>query len=352
VTRRIAFAVPGDLGIPTGGYTYDRRIIAELDRLGFGVEVIDLGEEFPRPSPQIRAAALAKLAAVPRGVAIVLDGLALGVLPEIAALRGRNPLIGLVHHPLALETGLAAGEAECFRASERAALASVQKILVTSAAVARILVADYGVAPDRIDVAFPGSEPVTAARRSTGRSGEDVALLSVGIIVPRKGYDLLVAALDTLRELPWRLTIAGDRARDRKEAARLDADIVCRGLEGRIAIEGEVTAERLAKLYSAADLFVLASRFEGYGMAFAQAIAYGVPVIGTTAGAIAETVPDGGGLLVPPGDVAALAAALRRLISDADERARLAANARAAAERLPTWEAAAAVFARAIAAVS
>jgi len=344
VIRRIAFAVPGDLSTPTGGYTYDRRIIGELRRLGSGVDVIDLGEGFPRPNAETRAAALAKLAAVPRGSAIVVDGLALGVLPEIAALRGRNPLIGLVHHPLALETGLAPDEIERFRASERAALASMQAIIVTSPAIARVLVADYGVSPDVLSVAPPGSERVRCAHGGGGT----VALLSVGIIVPRKGYDLLVAAHATLGDLPWRLTIVGDRRRDTQASARLDADVLRHGLTARVAIEGAVSAERLAELYSAADVFVLASRYEGYGMAFAQAIAYGVPVIGTTAGAIPETVPAGVGLLVPPDDVPALAAALRLLISDAGERARLARNARAAAKSLPTWEAAAAVFARAI----
>jgi len=345
VIRRITFAVPGDLSTPTGGYTYDRRIIGELRRLGSGVDVIDLGEGFPRPNAETRAAALAKLAAVPRGSAIVVDGLALGVLPEIAALRARNPLIGLVHHPLALETGLAPDEIERFRASERAALASMQAIIVTSPAIARVLVADYGVSPDVLSVAPPGSERVSCTR---GGSGDTVALLSVGIIVPRKGYDLLVAALATLGDLPWRLTIVGDRRRDAQASARLDADVLRHGLTARVAIEGAVSAERLAELYSAADVFVLASRYEGYGMAFAQAIAYGVPVIGTTAGAIPETVPAGAGLLVPPDDVRALAAALRLLISDAGERARLACNARAAANLLPTWAAAAAVFVRAI----
>jgi len=344
VIRRIAFAVPGDLSSPTGGFTYDRRIIGELRRLGSGVDVIDLGEGFPRPNAETRAAALAKLAAVPRGSAIVVDGLALGVLPEIAALRGRNPLIGLVHHPLALETGLAPDEIERFRASERAALASMQAIIVTSPAIARVLVADYGVSPDVLSVAPPGSERVRCAHGGGGM----VALLSVGIIVPRKGYDLLVAALATLGDLPWRLTIVGDRRRDAQASARLDADVLRHGLAARIAIEGMVSAERLAELYSAADVFVLASRYEGYGMAFAQAIAYGVPVIGTTAGAIPETVPAGAGLLVPPDDVPALAAALRLLISDAGERARLARNAGAAANLLPTWAAAAAVFVHAI----
>ena len=270
------------------------------------------------------------------------------MLPEIAALRARNPLIGLVHHPLALETGLAPDEIERFRASERAALASMQAIIVTSPAIARVLVADYGVSPDVLSVAPPGSERVCCAHGGGGM----VALLSVGIIVPRKGYDLLVAALATLGDLPWRLTIVGDRRRDAQASARLDADVLRHGLTARVAIEGAVSAERLAELYAAADVFVLASRYEGYGMAFAQAIAYGVPVIGTTAGAIPETVPAGAGLLVPPDDARALAAALRLLISDAGERARLARNARAAANLLPTWPAAAAVFVRAIEGVS
>jgi len=350
VRRRVVFGIPGDLSTPTGGYAYDARMIGELRRLGFAVEVVDLGEGFPRPSAEVRAAALTRLAAVPRGVPIVLDGLALGVLPEIAALRRRNPLIGLVHHPLALETGLASHDAEHFRASERAALASMQSIVVTSPAVARVLVADYGVPPAVLSIAPPGSEPAVR-ERGLGRDGERVALLSVGIIVPRKGYDVLIAALASLRDLPWRLTIVGDRRRDAEESARLDADILRHGLAARVAIESAVSEERLAELYSAADLFVLASRYEGYGMAFAQAIAYGVPVIGTTAGAIPETVAAGAACLVPPDDVAALTAALRLLISDARERARLAENARAAAQRLPTWAASAAVFAEVIEAV-
>ncbi len=343
MSRRLAFAVPGDLDTPTGGYAYDRRIVCELRRLGFAVEVIDLGDGFPRPSDQARAAALAKLAGTARGVPIVIDGLALGVLPEIAALRDSNPLIALVHHPLAFETGLASGEAEKFCSSERAALAGVHAVIATSATTARLLAGDYGVPPGMMTIAVPGSERITCAR---GTAEGIVSLLSVGIVVPRKGYDVLIAALAELRELPWRLTIVGDRTRDPREAARLDADIFRHRLGERIAVEGAVSAERLGSLYAEADLFVLASRFEGYGMAFAQAIAHGVPVTGTTAGAIPEAVPAGAGVLVQPDDVPGLVAALRRLIGDPDERARLAANARAAV--LPTWEDSGKIFARVI----
>jgi glycosyltransferase involved in cell wall biosynthesis len=104
----------------------------------------------------------------------------------------------------------------------------------------------------------------------------------------------------------------------------------------------------IIELCLASDVFVLASRFEGYGMALAEAIAHGLPVVSTMAGAIPDTVPEDTGLLVPPNDVAALARALRRLITDRAERQRLATNARAAATLLPTWQESARLFARAI----
>jgi glycosyltransferase involved in cell wall biosynthesis len=146
-----------------------------------------------------------------------------------------------------------------------------------------------------------------------------------------------------LKDLPWRLTIAGDRSRDPAAASRLDAAIGRLGLDRRVNVLGAVADERLAALYDAADLFVVASRFEGYGMAYAEAIAHGLPVVGTNAGAIPETVPPGAGVLVPPDDVEALAATLRRLIENPREREHLAAGARAV--RFPSWQEQAARFA-------
>ena len=111
---------------------------------------------------------------------------------------------------------------------------------------------------------------------------------------------MLVAALATLAELPWRLTIVGDLTRDTHEATKLQASILEHKLSGRVAVLGEVSSERLAALYDEADVFVLASRFEGYGMAYSEALSRGLPVIGTTAGAIPDTIPQAAGLLVPP----------------------------------------------------
>jgi glycosyltransferase involved in cell wall biosynthesis len=346
VVRRFAFAVPGDLTTPTGGYAYDRRMMTELGDLGWRIDLLDLGEGFPWPDEATRATAQSRLLAMPAGRSIVVDGLALGVLPETASqLVGRNPLLALVHHPLALEWGLSVEQADALRASERAALAAVQGVVVTSAATAKLLASDYGVPAERIAVARPGSDPAPMSQES--QDGV-VRLLSVGAIVPRKGFDVLITALATLTDLSWRLTIAGDRTRDRNAAARLDADIARHALGDRIAALGAVAPQRLAALYAEVDVFVLASHFEGYGMAYAEAVAHGLPVIGTSAGAIPDTVPPDAGLLVDPGDSFALAQALHRVIGDADLRRRLASAARAAAPQLPSWRHSAEIFARAL----
>lgn len=342
--KRLAFAVPGDLSTPTGGYAFDRRMVAELKALGWTIDLINLGENFPWPSKETRAAAEARLLMVPESCPIIMDGLALGVLPEAARrLRANHVLVALVHHPLALEAGLTAAQADILRASERSALAAAKHVVVTSQATAQRVTADYGVAEDKITVARPGND---IAAHAPGNRDGIVRILSVGAVVPRKGFDILLAALATLADLPWRLTIAGDRNRDPRTAAQLDADIVRLKLSERVSVLGAVSSDRIAELYAGADIFALASRFEGYGMAYSEAIAHGLPVVGTRAGAIPDTVPANAGILVEPDDVPAFAVALRRLIANSDERKRLAAAARAAAAKLPTWQDSAKIVAR------
>jgi glycosyltransferase involved in cell wall biosynthesis len=339
--KAAVFAVPGDLATPTGGYAYDRRMIAELAALGWRTDVLNLGEGFPRPTADTRAAACARLAALPSAAPIVIDGLAFGVLPEAAKkMQASHLLVALVHHPLALESGLSADEAAGLHVSERVALAAARRVVTTSAATARLLTADYCIASERLSVVEPGTDRGDARPR---KNDDAVVLLAVGAVVERKGYDLLVAALAKLKHLSWRLVIAGDHGRSPEAFRRLEADIAWFGLADRITLLGAVSAQQLASLYATSDLFVLPSRFEGYGMAFAEAVAHGLPVIGTTAGAIPQTVPAGAGILVRPDDVDALASALRRLIENPHERERLAAGARAAT--FPSWKEQAALFA-------
>jgi glycosyltransferase involved in cell wall biosynthesis len=350
VVRKVIFAAPGKLTTLTGGYAYDRRIMRELRALDWGPEFIGLGEGFPFPDAAARASAQTCLAALPIDVPIVIDGLAFGAMPEAAAQLARSHrLIALVHHPLALESGLSPADSDALRASETDALGCARRVIVTSAFTARLIAADYGAPVERISVAPPGCDRASRARASLGGN---VALLAVGAVVRRKGYDVLLAALAGLRDLSWSLTIVGDLNRDADAVARLHLDIARFDLARRVTIAGAVSARHLAALYEHADLFALASRFEGYGMAVAEAIARGVPVVATLAGAIPETVGNGPGALVPPDDVDAFASALRRLIEDSDERRRMADAAWDAAAKVPTWEHSAGLFSRALEAVA
>ena len=346
MVRRVVFAVPGSLDQPTGGYAYDKRIVAELRTLGWDVDILDLGGSFPRPDAKERQAANDMLARTDAQIPLVIDGLAYGVLPEAGAALGKShKLIALVHHPLAFESGLPEADAKALLASERDALGHVRHVIVTSPATARLLVSDFGITMERITVARPGNDPMPPSRGS----GEDrVHLLAVGSIVPRKGYDLLVAALAELKDLPWRLSVVGDPTRDEECSRALDRDIDRFGLRDRVERLGAVSHEALAELYDSADLFVLPSRFEGYGMAFADAIAFGVPVIAARTGAIPETVPAQASILVPPDDVPALASVLRHLLENQAAREALRAQARASARALPTWRESAEIIARAI----
>lgn len=344
--KPLFFAFPGDLSTPTGGYIYDRRIIAGLEHLGWDVQCVGLGDGFPSPDQTTVAQARQTLLSLTPGVPVVMDGLALGVLPEaVAALARRNPVIGLIHHPLAFESGLSPERVAMLTASETEALSHVSQVIVTSPATARDLVRCFGVQAESIEAILPGTAPAPDALAS----GKDrvsghpmqphtLRLLSVGSIVPRKGFDVLLAALEPLAKLSWTLSIAGDATRDLVVPAQLARDIARFGFTGRVHVLGAVDEAQLESLYQEADVFVLASHFEGYGMAFAEALARGLPVIGTTGGAIPETVPEGAGLLVPPGDVERLTQALQRMMQDETLRARLSAGAREAAARQPTWQ--------------
>ena len=239
--RAAAFAVPGDLATPTGGYTYDRRIIGELGVAGWQIQVVDLGEGFPHVDTAARGRAIERIAALPGELPVVVDGLAFGVL-DAPALAHSHWLIALVHHPLALESGLSEEQAAALRASERAALASTRHVIASSPSTARLLVADYAVAADRISIVPPGTDRVPITPRMRGST---VELLAVGSVVPRKGYDILLAALTKIRDLSWRLVVAGDRTRDAATPRMLDARILRLGLEERITFAGAVTAQAL-----------------------------------------------------------------------------------------------------------
>jgi glycosyltransferase involved in cell wall biosynthesis len=346
------FVVPGPLDQLTGGYVYDARIVAGLTHLGWRVRVYNLPGRFPDADRTAHEALANTLAAMPRGDRVVIDGLAMGGLPAPVEEHGdRLRVVSLVHHPLAEETGLASAEVERLRESERRALAPCRGVLVSSAFTARALDA-YDVPAHRIRVVVPGIEPAPPAAGPA--AGEPPRLLCVASVTPRKGHDVLVAALTRLRDLDWTCVCVGGLDRDPAHAGAVAGQVAAAGLADRIHFVGEREGEQLERLYHGASIFVLASHYEGYGMVLAEALARGLPVVSTTGGAIPFTVPADAGLLVPPGDASAFAEALRGLLRPdpaAGPRPGLPDLARAArrhARALPTWRSAAESFASAV----
>ncbi len=329
----VHFACPGAIGQPTGGYRYDAAILGGLASAGRRVVLHELAGRFPEADDTARAAARDCLAAA-RGAVLAIDGLALPGFEGLLPAPGVAAVVALVHHPLALETGIDARLRRRFAVLEPRLIRACAGVVVTSPATVPAIRA-MGVDPARIRVVTPAVEPgppPPLRRRRVARR-----LLCVASLTPRKGLRVRLAARGRRRGRAWRLDLIGPRHYDRREAGRIATAIAARGLRGRVRLAGAVDAPRVAAAYRAADLFVLPSWYEGYGMAFAEAIAAALPVVGARAGAVPATVPVRAGTLVRPGDPSGLARALRRLIADPRARRRLASGARDHARSLPGW---------------
>ena len=335
--RTIYFVVPGDIETRTGGYGYDRQIIAGLSERGWLVHLVSLAGNYPFPSVDARVDASRAFAVIPDHARVLVDGLAFGALP-VAAVRERERLrlVAIVHHPLGLETGITEVEARKLLVSEREALTAAVGVVVTSQHTASA-VEDLGVASNRIAVVEPGTEPAAPASGSS----RQLHMLCVASLVPRKGHDTLFDALALLARLDWRLTCVGSFERDTEYAAKLIARCNLPPLGDRVELVGELAGTALDAAYDLADLFVLPTHYEGYGMVVAEALARAIPVVSTRTGAIAELVGDAAGVLVPPADAAALAEVLETLITDRDQLARLRRGAASRRASLSTWQSAA-----------
>ena len=340
--RACCFLIPGDWTTPTGGYTYDRRLVLALREAGWWVDVLSLTGTWPHPDPAALAAAGEMVASLPDDTLVVADGLAFGALHGLAAQHNeRLRWVALVHHPLHLETGLPDAVRQQLLGGETQALRHARRVVVTSPSTA-LDVAAMGVPPTNIAVVEPGTDPVPLQPKPGTPEGP-LRLLCVATLTARKGHALLLQALAGLTHLDWTLHNVGSATRDPDTAAALQG--LAAPLGERVQWHGEVDTQALSEHYAAADVFVLASLHEGFGMVITEALAHGLPVVASDAGALSQTLPADAGLQVPAGEVAPLQAALARVLSDAALRARLAAGARAAAARLPTWPTQAARFA-------
>lgn len=338
--RTVHVVLPGgvaDPAAPSGGNAYDRRICAELPEHGWTVVPRLVDGAWPRPDHAARTALDVLLDRLPDGSAVLIDGLVACGVPEVVVPHAeRLALAVLVHLPLGDEVGaadLAEPEGEVLRAAG--------VVVTTSPWIARRVLERHGVDATRVHVSRPGVDPAPPGRGTDGAT----RLLCVGSVTPTKGHDVLVEALASVADLPWACAVVGPLGRDTAHAARVLVAVAEHGLEDRVRLVGPLGGTALANAYDAADLLVVPSRTEAYGMVVTEALARALPVLVTSAGGLPETlgwpaapgrpVP---GLVVRPDDPAGLATALRRWLDDPRLRDSLRDAARQRRRTLDGWE--------------
>ncbi|MDS9466188.1 glycosyltransferase family 4 protein [Paracoccus sp. MBLB3053] len=332
--HKAALAVPGSITTLTGGFIYDRHLLEGLRDAGRDVELIELSGGFPDPTPEECEAAFERLAKVPKDRIVILDGLALGSLPTQGFARIGAAIVAMIHHPLAHEGGLEPTTKDRLFRTERDNLRLARHVLVPSPHTRAILIKEYGVPPKAITVARPGTNRPVDLRRDPA---SPPLILSVGNLLPRKGHDILVTALAQIADLDWQAAIVGTPL-DPSCAADLGRRIDESGLSSRIQMPGRLMAEELQAHYRRASIFALATRYEGYGIVFDEALLHGLPIVSTLTGAVPDTVPGDAGILVPCDDAKALASALRQLLTDHASYARMSEAAALAGAALPGWD--------------
>jgi glycosyltransferase involved in cell wall biosynthesis len=318
---------------PSGGNTYDRRVCAGLADLGWPVAVHAVAGSWPEPDAGSRRALVEAVGRIPDGAVVLLDGLVASTAPEVLVPEAaRLRLVALVHMPLGHDAE------EGARERERAVLAAMTAVVTTSRWARRRLLDLYGLPPARVHVAEPG---VDAAPPAPGTAGAG-ALLCVAAVTPGKGHDVLLDALAPMAQLPWRCVCVGSLDRDPAFAEGLRLRVARGGLGERMRFPGPTTGRDLDRCYAAADLLVLPSHSETYGMVVTEALARGLPVVAADVGGVPEALGHGAGgarpgTLVPPGDAAALAAALRAWLGDARLRGAWRRAARERCASLRRW---------------
>jgi glycosyltransferase involved in cell wall biosynthesis len=322
MTGLLHVVLPNDIddpATPSGGNAYDRRVCETLAAQGFSVSEHPVSGSWPRPSAADRAGVAAVLGALPDHALVLLDGLVASTVPEVLVPQAsRLRLVVLVHMPLGDD-------------AEAEALAAASAIVTTSGWTRTRLLERYGLPAGRVHVATPGVRPARLASYSEAGGN----LLCVAAVTPGKGHDVLVAALGMVADLDWTCTCVGSLTRDPGFVVALRDS--AKPLGDRFRLVGPRTGAALDDAYAAADLLVLASRGETYGMVVTEASARGVPVLATAVGGVPEAL-GGAGVLVAPEDPGALAGALRQWLSDDALRRRLRRAARDRRTGLTGWD--------------
>ncbi|HEY2271203.1 MAG TPA: glycosyltransferase family 4 protein [Jatrophihabitantaceae bacterium] len=314
-----------DPGRPSGGNVYDRQVIAGLAAAGWDVRTHPVPGAWPSPSTGAQAPVQAELDALAPGSVVIIDGLiASGVPRVLVRAAGRLALVVLMHMPVADE-------------AERAAVTAARAVITTSEWTRDRILDLYGLPRATVHVAEPGVAPADLAP-GTAHGGR---LLCVAAVTPQKGHDVLFRALARLRSPDWTCRCVGPLDRAEPFVARLRRQVEVDGIADRVTLVGALGDTDTAAAYQRADVLVLPSRGETYGMVVTEALARGLPVIATEVGGVPEslgTAPSGRpGLLVPPEDDAALAGALQAWLTDPALRGRLRRSARERRHGLPDW---------------
>jgi glycosyltransferase involved in cell wall biosynthesis len=321
---------------PSGGNTYDRSLCRGLASLGWSVHEHAVPGFWSRPDAVSFAALAAVVRRIPDDAVVLLDGLVASTAPEVLVAQShRVRLVVLVHMPLGHRSPSDLADA---RRRERAVLSAAVAVVTTSAWSRRRLLELYSLPVDRVHVAEPG---VNAAEVSMGTAAGG-ALLCVAAVTFDKGHDVLLDALATMTDLSWRCLCVGSLDRDPAFVQRLRRRVHDGRLGDRVGFPGPRTGARLDRSYATADLMVLPSRAETYGMVITEALARGMPVVAAEVGGVREALGHGAdgtrpGLLVPPEDPATLADALRGWLGDEELRQRLRRTARERRESLCRW---------------
>jgi glycosyltransferase involved in cell wall biosynthesis len=314
---------------PSGGNTYDRRVCRGLAELGWAVHEHAVPGAWPRAGEAAHATLARLLRRIPDGAVVLLDGLIASTAPEALVPEARRlRQVVLLHMPLG-------------HADEREVLLAAAAVVTTSEWSRRRLGELHGLPAERVHLAVPGVDAAGLAPGTTAGA----ALLCVGAVTPVKGHDVLLDALATVADLSWRCACVGSLDRAPAFADRVRRRSWEDKLRDRVGFSGPRTGPELDRVYAAADVLVLASHAETYGMVVTEALARGLPVLATDVGGVTEALGYGKdgtrpGLLVPPGDPGALGAALRAWLSDAELRGRLRRAARERRASLRPWPAA------------
>lgn len=322
--RSAAVLVPGSLATRTGGYIYDAHIVDGLRARGWRVAVREVAA----------GGFSAALASLPAGCITLVDGLLYGAAPEVVeAHASQVRFVPVIHLPLAEDIGLDQPARQRLEASERRALRFAARVVATGPATA-VTLETYGVPRASIVLALPGTDAAALAHGT----GSPLQILCVATVNAGKGHAMLIRGVASAPTRDWHLTCAGSLSWDPAAVVEVRDLVAQEGLQAHVTFPGELDSAALERLYASADLFALATLKETFGMAIAEAIAHGLPVVSTLTGAVTTVAGESAGVFVEPGNEAAFTHALHRLMTDAPERARVAAQARESRHRLPTWD--------------